>query len=141
MDVTWAAENVSLVALLQEQGSRAIDQGAEIAVSDLQVGIADGGAPRPAAADRLGSIRPNPFNPHARVPFELVQDGHAVLSIYDQAGRLVRTLVDEMLLAGSHTVAWDGRDETGRAMRSGIYLFRLEGATGDVSSSRAVLLR
>jgi hypothetical protein len=140
VDAGWAEENVSLVALLQEQGSREIEQGAEIAVSDLVIGIAEGAAPEPVALDQLGPVRPNPFNPRARIPFDLARDGHVVLKVYDQAGRLVRLLVDEVRTAGGHTVEWDGRDQFGRAMTSGVYLFRLETGTGS-SSGRAVLLR
>jgi predicted outer membrane repeat protein len=79
---------------------------------------------------RLYRSVPNPFNPSTEIRFELQSQGAAKLAIYDLSGRLVRTLVDETLAAGPHSVTWNGRDSAGRAMPSGSYLMRLETVTG-----------
>ncbi len=52
--------------------------------------------------------------------------GHVRLAIYNVGGQLVRELVDEEAHAGSHTVAWDGHDDVGRKVASGVYLYRLQ---------------
>ncbi|MBK8167572.1 MAG: T9SS type A sorting domain-containing protein [bacterium] len=79
-----------------------------------------------AAALRLRSGIPNPFNPRTTIQFAIPTDGAVRLTVFDVAGRLVRTLVDENRPQGSHEAVWDGRDATGREMGSGSYLARLE---------------
>ena len=140
LNVAWAAENVAAVAFLQEQGSRQVEQAGAIRVEELATGIGDEPAPGVAAADRIEPIHPNPFNPHAQVTFILAQAGHARLTVHDVLGRRVRTLVDETRRAGKHVVQWDGRDDAGREVGSGVYHFRLTGVQGE-SSRKAVLLR
>ena len=81
---------------------------------------------------------PNPFNPSTKILFTLATDQQAKVRIYDLTGRLVRTLLEEHLSAGSHAEIWDGRDSTGRSVASGAYYVRLE--TGDEVSSRKVML-
>jgi hypothetical protein len=83
---------------------------------------------------------PNPFNPTTAISFELDRDEFATLSVYDVAGRLVRTLVAERLTQGTHTREWDGTDNRGHAVSSGVYFFRLQ--AGQRSMTRkAVLLK
>lgn len=84
---------------------------------------------------------PNPFNPQTRIPYDLPRTSPVRLTVHDAAGRLVRTLLDGVIVtAGRHAVAWDGRDQAGRSAGSGIYLCRLE-AAGEVRQSKLVLLR
>lgn len=75
---------------------------------------------------RLGQNFPNPFNPVTQVPFQLERAGHVRLLVYDVRGRRVRTLADGDLAAGSHAIRWDGEDDSGRRLASGIYACRLE---------------
>lgn len=70
--------------------------------------------------------RPNPFRPETTIPFRLAQGGHVVLEILSPAGRKVARLLDREVAAGEHFVRWDGRDERGRPVASGIYFYRLE---------------
>ena len=86
----------------------------------------------------LAEAVPNPFNPTTVLEFEMGRPGPVTLRIYDAAGRLVTTLVDETLSAGLHHATWDGRDSTGRAMAAGVYLYRLE--AGDFSQTRRMTL-
>ncbi|MBU0742620.1 hypothetical protein KKG45_13225 [bacterium] len=89
--------------------------------------VGDGGTPdRP----RLLSIRPNPFNPRTVIPFSLPRGEEIELSVYDAAGRLVRTLLRGELPAGDHEAAWHGQDERGRAVASGAYFARLRTSRG-----------
>ena len=84
--------------------------------------------------------QPNPFNPRTTLRFELAKPGAVDLRLYDVAGRLVRTLCDgrEALPAGRHAVAWDGTDDGGRQLPSGVYLGRL--SAGGETTARALTL-
>jgi hypothetical protein len=74
----------------------------------------------------LHPARPNPFNPSTIIGFELPEAGHVALRIYDATGRPVRTLIDGDLSHDFHAVQWDGRDDNGQSLSSGIYIYRLE---------------
>ncbi len=83
---------------------------------------------------------PNPFNPHTTIQFELAPGSHQVkLVIYDVAGKLVRTLVDHVQHGGSYPVVWNGRNNTGKPVASGIYIYRLY-VGQHIQSKRMVLL-
>lgn len=74
----------------------------------------------------LAQNSPNPFNPATTIRFSLAQDSQVKLTIFDPRGLAVRHLVDQEQLAGPHAVQWDGRDDTGRALGSGVYFYRLD---------------
>ncbi|MDH3939100.1 MAG: T9SS type A sorting domain-containing protein, partial [candidate division Zixibacteria bacterium] len=76
----------------------------------------------------LGSNYPNPFNPNTSLTFGLPTSGQVTLYVYNVLGQRVKTLVDEYVVAGHHTVSWSGRDDLGRAVSSGVYFYRLESA-------------
>ena len=86
-------------------------------------GVQDRGVPVRTAL--LGAV-PNPFNPSTKLSFEMAAAGNARLNVYDTAGRLVVTLVNERRDAGLNEVIWDGRDHAGRISSAGVYLYRLE---------------
>ena len=79
-----------------------------------------------AALVKLEQSWPNPVNGSSTIRFELEKSSRARLRLFDAAGRLVRTLLDEQVAAGSHTRVWDGRDEQGRDVASGIYFYELD---------------
>ncbi|MDO9693147.1 MAG: FlgD immunoglobulin-like domain containing protein [Candidatus Latescibacteria bacterium] len=85
-------------------------------------------------------VRPNPFNPQTSIAFTLPAEGPARVAVYDLQGRLVRTLHEGDLAAGPHALAWDGRNDGGRAAASGVYLVRAAGG-GFVNITKAVLAR
>jgi hypothetical protein len=88
---------------------------------------------------RLRQNTPNPFNPRTSIRYEVpAKGGHVEIEIVDVAGRLVRTLVNEHQTAGEKTVEWDGRDEAGNQMATGVYFYRLKAA--GVEESRKMLL-
>jgi len=88
----------------------------------------------------LAQNYPNPFNPLTRMEFSLGGRSHVSLKVYDVSGKPVRTLVDESLGAGRHSVLWNGEDESGRPVASGVYVTRLE-AEGRTAMCKSVLLR
>jgi flagellar hook assembly protein FlgD len=83
---------------------------------------------------------PNPFNPLTTIRFVLPTASHATLEIVDVAGRHIRTLVDQSLAKGDHQVVWDGRDNHGNSVASGVYLYRLH-SDGLDQSRKMVLLK
>lgn len=83
----------------------------------------------------LAQNRPNPFNPITTISFSLPSDSPATLIVYDMSGRVIRTLVDRKLEAGSHQVEFDAAD-----LPSGVYLYRLE-AGPQTDTRRMVLLK
>jgi len=102
--------------------------------------VAENPAASARAAVRLLPNHPNPFNPSTRLAFETAGAGPARLEIFDAAGRRVATLLDEPVAAGYHELDWDGRDDRGRALPSGIYFARVRSAD-EVATGRAILLR
>jgi hypothetical protein len=94
----------------------------------------------PVAAVELRPNVPNPFNPRTTIAWSLERASHVRLTVYSLDGRRVRTLVDGSQPAGAGQAAWDGQDARGRAMPSGVYLYRLE-AAGEVVARRMTLVR
>ncbi|MBD3221488.1 M28 family peptidase, partial [bacterium] len=93
----------------------------------------------PQAAVATLSAYPNPFNPRVTVAFAVAAPTAGELAVYDLMGRKVRTLASGVFLAGEQAVTWDGVDERGRAVPSGVYMVRLR--TGDEGgASRKVQL-
>ena len=88
----------------------------------------------------LYSNHPNPFNPVTTIRFSVPRATAAALRIFDSAGRLVRTLVDQEIVGGTHSVVWDGTDDRGRQIGSGIYLYELK-ALNETLSGRMTLLK
>ncbi len=87
----------------------------------------------PGAVPALAQNVPNPFNPQTSISFNLPADGPVRLTVYDVSGKRVRTLVDEPREAGLHQVTWQGDDDGGRQVASGVYLYRLDaGAVHEV---------
>ena len=70
---------------------------------------------------------PNPFNPSTTIPFTVAEHGPIELDVFDLLGRPVRSLVSGPVPAGDHAVIWDGSDESGSRVGSGVYLYRLRG--------------
>ncbi len=81
---------------------------------------------------------PNPFNPETNLRFTLAHPARVKLEIYNVLGQKVKTLVDETLLAGEHKVKWDGRNDTGHFLGTGVYFFRI--SAGDYIKTRKMLL-
>lgn len=81
---------------------------------------------------------PNPFNPVTEIRYQLSEASVAVIAIYDALGREVRVLVDGFVEAGYRSMVWDGRDEAGELVASGVYVIRME--AGDFLAVRKLTL-
>jgi hypothetical protein len=104
----------------------------EAAIDDIAINVY---MPNPASVSDalptrtgLTMARPNPFQPSTTIQYALAKPVHVSMMIYDVAGRVVRTLVNGNLPAGYHSVIWDGRDERGSSVPSGIYFCRFHAA-------------
>ena len=84
---------------------------------------------------------PNPFNSSTVIRFALPQAENVELAVYNLAGQKVATLVEGVREAGVYTVRWDGRDESGRELASGVYLYRLRAGQGQVETRKLLLLQ
>ncbi|HAN41183.1 MAG TPA: hypothetical protein DCQ12_04640, partial [Candidatus Cloacimonas sp.] len=83
---------------------------------------------------------PNPFNPETTISYSVKEPGRVRLEIYNIKGQLVRTLVDEEHLTGNYKLSFDGKDNRGRSVASGVYLLRMR-APGYQKRAKMVLLR
>jgi hypothetical protein len=97
------------------------------------------GAPSPGR-NHLAQNYPNPFNPQTTIAFSIKDRGPVTVKVYNVAGELVRTLVNENRVAGSYTLVWDGRSEAGSAVASGVYFYKLV-ANGFSQTRKMVLLK
>ena len=86
----------------------------------------------------LSQNMPNPFNPSTAIEYQIAEAGQVRLAIYNLLGQEVRVLVDARTEAGHYTITWDGKDQLGRQVASGIYLYRLQAA--DFSAARRMML-
>jgi hypothetical protein len=91
-------------------------------------------------ATRLIGAQPNPFNPKTTIRFALEEAGPARLTVHDLSGRKVALLQEGSLAAGQHERQWDGRDDAGRRMASGVYFLHFE-AAGVQEEMKLVLLK
>ena len=120
---------VAVTELLLSDGVGGINQLAGAYLGDL------GGIPTEYGLSRNS---PNPFNPETQIAYQLPEAGKVWLAVYNLLGQNVRTLVHGPQDAGTYQLTWDGRDASGRAVASGVYLYRLE--AGDYVAVRKMLL-
>ena len=125
--------------LLGKWSSLAVNGGKELAVS-LPIGAR-------ASVTTVGSIEfallpnyPNPFNPSTQIAYQVPQPSRVWLGVYNTLGQQVRVLVDEIQEPGPYSVQWDGLDEYGNQVGSGIYISRLVNQT-NVASRRMMLVK
>jgi hypothetical protein len=91
-----------------------------------------------ALAASLAQNEPNPFNPETTIRYTMTVPGNVLINIYDAGGRLVRSLVNGVKEAGSHNVTWNGVDNSGSPVSSGVYFYRL--TAGKFSETKKMTL-
>lgn len=114
------------LAVVQSDGSEVRSRSVAARVRDLALS--------------LRQNEPNPFDPSTRIGFDLPAAADVRIRIHDVRGRLVRRLVLRRETPGRHAVLWDGTDDSGQRLASGLYFCRLE-AGGDLRLRRMLLLR
>ncbi len=83
---------------------------------------------------------PNPFNPETLIEYNLKSAGSVQLCVFDSLGRLVKTLVNDFQTQGTHTITWDGSNNAGEKVTSGVYLYKLSSG-GFSAAKKMVMLR
>ncbi len=83
---------------------------------------------------------PNPFNPETKISYSMANSGNAELTIYNIKGQRVKTLVNDHVEAGEHSIIWNGKDEKDSDVSSGVYFYRLKTADG-VQNKKMLLLK
>jgi hypothetical protein len=113
----------------------------EAAVDDIWIGAIPRRSPPPPgpSLEALDSW-PNPFREGTSIRFDLPRPERVDLAVYDPAGRRVATLVSGILPAGENTAEWRGRDDDGRALPNGLYLYKLVSESQEIHG-RLLLLR
>jgi len=84
---------------------------------------------------------PNPFNPSTRIRYDLPEQSFVTITIHDLLGRNVRTLVKEFQDAGQQSVVWDGKNEDGLSLSTGIYFFQVHIPDGNLRTKKMMLLK
>jgi hypothetical protein len=83
---------------------------------------------------------PNPFNPRTRIEFSIPEESYVTIEIFNIKGEMVKTLVQQRLSAGNRVITWDGEDDSGNRVSSGIYFYRLI-CGGFVSTKKMMLIK
>lgn len=120
------------------------ENAAQAAVLETPAPVEASPAPELSAEVRgvtaFSGIRPNPTSGGTTISFALGQEGPVRLDVYDVRGTRVRTVLAEVLGAGTHQARWDGRDDAGRRVGAGVYVVRFA-ANGVVAHTKAILMR
>lgn len=95
----------------------------------------------PAVPDVLMQNAPNPFNPETTIGYSVSRAGRVEIRIYGVRGRLVRRFVTRVNTPGRYSVRWDGRDDSGRQLSSGVYFYEIETEGGFHASRKLIMLK
>jgi len=100
--------------------------------------VSDRPSPELPETYALGQNYPNPFNMQTSIDFSIPRTGHVTIDVFNVLGRRVRRLVDETLSAGHKTTHWDGQDDLGVEVSSGLYFYRI--TAGSYQETRKMTL-
>ncbi len=109
-------------------------------INDVTIGVDDEWHPDPALAVELMQNYPNPFNPQTKIGYRLKYNQNIRLTISNQRGQLVKTLVNDYVIAGYHETTWDGTNSDNEYVSSGIYFYQLKTSTAQ-KAKRLIILR
>jgi thiol-disulfide isomerase/thioredoxin len=140
LNAGWNKNRLDFLVYINNMTTKEIYNASEIAYNDM-TGVE--GSPDPADAGlrtQLLPCHPNPAGGQVSFSYRLNSPGQVSLNIYDIAGRLVHSLVDEKQNAGAHTVTWNGANEGGQRLASGIYFYKLT-AGGYSAVKKITILR
>ncbi len=107
---------------------------------DPTVSVEDPPIDGPPLAFRLAQNQPNPFNPSTEIRFTVPAAGQVDLAVYDLTGKRLRTLVAQTLPAGEHAVCWNGEDDGGATLPSGLYVYRVT-SSGQTLTRKMMLVK
>lgn len=131
-------DTVVSVRVLDNHGGS--DQQTYTLVVTVPVAIDEPGKPNLTEQFYLEQNYPNPFNPVTAISYYLPRDSEVQIEIFNLLGQNIRTLVNQRKIRGVHQIEWDGRNNAGNPVTSGIYIYRMQ-AGGYVSIKKMALLR
>lgn len=121
------------------------DSSGERAEAPLVTSVDEQVPPQFPAKFALHKNYPNPFNPSTQIRFAVPEAARIKIVVYNMLGERIRTLVDARKAAGVHSVTWDARDDRGRNVASGVYIYRLEAIAADqqafVATQKMLLMK
>jgi len=100
--------------------------------------VSDNDATEKPMQTMLKANYPNPFNPSTTIDFTLAQPGAVKIDIFNIKGQKVKTLIDDAFAKGSHSIVWNGTDNIGKPVSSGLYFYKM--STAEYTSTRKMLL-
>lgn len=140
MQEGWSLDDLYAVAIVQSFDSKLILQASQIQYQET--GVSD---PIPQVSVELYKNYPNPFNPSTTISYSLTQRSSVKLDVYNQKGQKITNLENSTKDAGLHQIVWNGNDSRGKAVPSGIYLYRFDSETPEggryTSVKKMILLK
>ncbi len=134
MQPDWNLEDLHAVAIIQSWDNKKILQAAQINLFPTSVDN-----PVNPTEISLHQNYPNPFNPSTTISFDVAQTASFVnLEIYNMKGQKVKRLISDQLSAGQHFMAWNGNDDNGNLVSSGIYYYNLK--SGVYTATKKMIL-
>ncbi|MBU8932446.1 MAG: T9SS type A sorting domain-containing protein, partial [candidate division Zixibacteria bacterium] len=112
--------------------------GAKMSLLETFEALLDEESPSLPYSFALAQNYPNPFNPSTTIEYSVLVGCHVEIAVYDLLGKRVKSLIDEPVERGLYTTVWDGADETGTRVASGIYFYRMQ--AGDYDFTRKMLM-
>jgi hypothetical protein len=128
---------IGVMVALDTNAVKALSDSAQ-AFYEAHLGVASAPSAIPMTGDFTTRNLPNPFRQSTIINYQLSKPGLVSLNIYNVSGQLVKTIIKAQQPAGSHSVRWDGRDDNGRAVAAGVYLYQLR--AGDKALTRKMVL-
>jgi flagellar hook assembly protein FlgD len=89
---------------------------------------------------KLHQAYPNPFNPTTTLKYEMGSAGPVSIDVFDVNGRKIRSLYNGIQIPGQHEIRWNAKDDRGRSMSSGVYLFKVN-VNGKTHTAKTLLLK
>lgn len=135
---TWDINNLHIIGMVNLHGTslRPILNAEEVPFS-----VATGIFNNPASTELTLQVSPNPLQSRSTISFNLAENGHVLLEVYNLAGQKLRVLADDITNSGMHSVYWDGQDQADRAVPNGMYILRLTTEDGTHAAQRILVNR
>jgi hypothetical protein len=134
----WDINNLHVIGMVNLHGTslRPILNAEEVPFS-----VATGIFNNPTAGELALQVSPNPLQSRSTISFNLAENGHVLLEVYNLAGQKLRVLADDITNSGMHSVYWDGQDQSDRAVPNGMYILRLTTEDGTHAAQRILVNR
>jgi hypothetical protein len=139
LNSAWVANNCRVIVFVQDNSNRKVQNAEFIEVPDIPTSVGDpvGGVPTTFA---LSQNYPNPFNPSTAIDYALSERAFVTIKVHNLLGQEVKTLVAEEKGAGIYTLQWNGKDNAGNDVPSGMYLYTMR-AGNFVQTKKMMLMK